>query len=450
MNLSNWEKWAERPSTVNRNELFAPHLWEDGGIDFLAIPRGKNVEYWMTREPKRRYYKKIALKLLDAGLEQHLDMYKTLAKKTIEKSIFNTAQNNAKLAEHYKEFFQAQRKFAFFYDSPWAVEEFLDPVLRQKLITQFGKQRGMELYAKLTLQTELIAFQEMQIELQKLANNYGEEDVEKLVKKWAWMAEYSLQEKLYDGEYFKKQLEILKHSEQGADIKEKIGQNSQVFQEALALLDEETAKLAKLINTYITLRTHRIDVLKQALANMRPFYEELAKRIGKRFTYNHVINLTIEETLNFLEHETIPKFEEVHKRTEGKVAYYCRGGKAEFIPVHLITKPEHKTSVAKTAGTTANTGIVTAQAVIVNSKSDLLKVRTGCVLVARTTYPEYTQLMRKAVAIVTDEGGITSHAAIVSRELGVPCVVGTKNATRIFSDNELITVDAERGIVEKA
>ncbi|MBI4406799.1 hypothetical protein HY571_02705, partial [Candidatus Micrarchaeota archaeon] len=284
LNLSEWEKWAERPSTVNRNELFAPHLWEDGKIDFLAIPKGKNVEYWMTREPKRIYYSKIAQKLLDTDLEQHIELYKTLARKAIEKSIFSTTQNNTELAQHYRAFFQAQRQFAFFYDLPWAVEEFLDPILRQKLITQFGEQKGTELYAKLTLQTELIAFQEMQIELQKLANNYSKEDIKKLVKKWAWMGEYSLQENLFDEEYFKKQLELLKHGAQNAEVKKKIEQNKQAFQEALTHLDEKTSKLAKLINTYITLRTHRVDVLKQALANMRTFYKELANRIGKEFT----------------------------------------------------------------------------------------------------------------------------------------------------------------------
>ena len=57
--------------------------------------------------------------------------------------------------------------------------------------------------------------------------------------------------------------------------------------------------------------------------------------------------------------------------------------------------------------------------------------------------------MKKAAAIVTDEGGITSHAAIVSRELGIPCVIGTKFATKVFKDGDLIEVDADKGIVRK-
>jgi len=55
--------------------------------------------------------------------------------------------------------------------------------------------------------------------------------------------------------------------------------------------------------------------------------------------------------------------------------------------------------------------------------------------------------MKKAAAIVTDEGSLTCHAAIVSRELGIPCVVGTKTATQVLKDGDLVELDADRGIV---
>ena len=65
------------------------------------------------------------------------------------------------------------------------------------------------------------------------------------------------------------------------------------------------------------------------------------------------------------------------------------------------------------------------------------------------TSPEYIFVMRKAVAIITDAGGLTCHAAIVSRELGIPCIVGTKIATKIFKTGDLIEVDANTGIIKK-
>ena len=56
--------------------------------------------------------------------------------------------------------------------------------------------------------------------------------------------------------------------------------------------------------------------------------------------------------------------------------------------------------------------------------------------------------MRKAAAIITDEGGITSHAAIVSREYGIPCIVGTENATKVLKDGDRVEVDAIKGLVK--
>jgi len=73
----------------------------------------------------------------------------------------------------------------------------------------------------------------------------------------------------------------------------------------------------------------------------------------------------------------------------------------------------------------------------------------GEILIAPMTSPEYVFLMKKSLAVITDTGGLTSHAAIVSRELNIPCLVGTKVATKIFKDGDLVEVDAAKGIVRK-
>ncbi|MFH1053702.1 MAG: PEP-utilizing enzyme [Candidatus Woesearchaeota archaeon] len=73
----------------------------------------------------------------------------------------------------------------------------------------------------------------------------------------------------------------------------------------------------------------------------------------------------------------------------------------------------------------------------------------GEILVASMTRPEYVPLMKKAKAIITDEGGITSHAAIVSRELGIPCIIGTRIATKVLKDGDIIVINIEKGTVRK-
>lgn len=98
-------------------------------------------------------------------------------------------------------------------------------------------------------------------------------------------------------------------------------------------------------------------------------------------------------------------------------------------------------------GQGASPGIATGAVVIVHSVKDLSKVKDGNIMVAKMTNPDMVPAMRKAAAIITDEGGMTCHAAIVSRELGTPAAVGTKKATQILKDGQIVTIDGEKGLV---
>jgi len=98
-------------------------------------------------------------------------------------------------------------------------------------------------------------------------------------------------------------------------------------------------------------------------------------------------------------------------------------------------------------GQGASPGIASGSVVIVNTIEDLAIVREGDILVAKMTNPDMVPAMRKVAAIVTDEGGMTCHAAIVSRELGTPAAVGTKRATEILKAGQIVTVDGEKGMV---
>lgn len=99
-------------------------------------------------------------------------------------------------------------------------------------------------------------------------------------------------------------------------------------------------------------------------------------------------------------------------------------------------------------GEVANKGLVNGTVRIVSSTKDISKVKEGDILVAAMTMPKYLPAMKKAIAFVTDEGGLTSHAAIVSREMNKPCIVGTKVATKILKDGMEVEVDANQGIVK--
>ena len=119
-------------------------------------------------------------------------------------------------------------------------------------------------------------------------------------------------------------------------------------------------------------------------------------------------------------------------------------------PITTIRKKEPKEKVATTAileGLGASPGIAYGEAKLIVDASELGKVKEGDILVAVMTTPDMVPAMKRAGAIVTDEGGLTCHAAIVSRELGCPAVVGTRKATEILTDGMKITVDGEKGLV---
>jgi pyruvate,water dikinase len=98
-------------------------------------------------------------------------------------------------------------------------------------------------------------------------------------------------------------------------------------------------------------------------------------------------------------------------------------------------------------GLGASPGIGSGVVKVIGSEKEISKVLEGDILVTTMTTPDMVPAMKRAAAIVTDEGGMTCHAAIVSRELGVPAVVGTKEATKILKDGMKVTVDGEKGLV---
>ena len=129
--------------------------------------------------------------------------------------------------------------------------------------------------------------------------------------------------------------------------------------------------------------------------------------------------------------------------------YYIALGKEVAELKKLMPTKSGQGAVQDLRGLSASTGRVIGKVKIINSAREISKVKPGDILVAVMTRPDYIAGMKKAAAIVTNEGGITCHAAIVSRELGIPCIIGTKIATQVFKDGDLVEVNANHGWVRK-
>lgn len=123
--------------------------------------------------------------------------------------------------------------------------------------------------------------------------------------------------------------------------------------------------------------------------------------------------------------------------------------KTEKEEKEVASEPTSDISKAKVLlkGAAASIGMAAGNAVVIHSPSEIDKIKEGDVLVTEMTTPDYVPAMKRAVGIVTDKGGRTCHAAIVSRELGIPCVVGTDTATKVLKASGTITVDGKNGIV---
>ena len=98
-------------------------------------------------------------------------------------------------------------------------------------------------------------------------------------------------------------------------------------------------------------------------------------------------------------------------------------------------------------GSVAYSGKKTGKVCQIYTKEDFKKFEKGDILVTTMTTPKFTPILKLAGAIVTDEGGITCHAAIIARELKIPCIIGCKNATEILKNDMIVEVSANEGII---
>jgi len=128
--------------------------------------------------------------------------------------------------------------------------------------------------------------------------------------------------------------------------------------------------------------------------------------------------------------------------------YYIVGGKEADKYFKYLPKETNK-NITEIKGVVASPGYARGRVRIIRKTHEMTQFRTGEILVTNQTTPDFVPIIKKAAAIVTEQGGITSHAAIVSREMKKPCIIGTKVATSVLLNGEIVEIDAHNGIVRK-
>jgi len=184
-----------------------------------------------------------------------------------------------------------------------------------------------------------------------------------------------------------------------------------------------------------------------------PFYKVLAKNF--KISYKDWVYLTSNEIIEILRGGKLP-IKEVERRKKGfvfltknNVSKIYTGKRSEEIhkKLELISKNiDPKTK--ELMGQSAMSGKTTGKVCVILEGKDSYKLKSGDILVCSMTSPDYISAMKKSAGIITDEGGLLSHAAIISRELSKPCIIGTKIATKVLKDGDLVEVDANKGVVK--
>ena len=202
------------------------------------------------------------------------------------------------------------------------------------------------------------------------------------------------------------------------------------------------------------------DLRKGYIWQMQYFWDKFLREIARRtdWKFSELQWCYGFELLSIVKNKNKINKNKINQRKKYYAFYIERGNLKDFAQVQFVKNLNSAylkvitKKINELKGLTVSKGknkIIKGQVKIINNPfQEKEKMKKGNILVTAMTSPEFIIVMKKAKAIITDHGGMTSHAAIVSRELGVPCIVGTKIATKVLKDGDLVEVNANKEIVK--
>jgi len=285
----------------------------------------------------------------------------------------------------------------------------------------------------------------------------------RLAKRFGYLMVFHHREPKTNKEYFNELNTLIKKTTK-TQLKKIIDKSLEEHKKFLQKQTKFFEKIKKDINLY-----NQVLILQQA-ATVRTKNDELVSLLSDRL--NEIMNTLLskvglnkhdwhfllpEEIFAILDNKKVP-WKKIEQRKKWYVAittnnnedYRIEGKRAKKMVNKINLSSIKKKVLFKKGetikGQTAFPGKIKGK-VRVFKKSFHKFFKDKEILVTKMTTVDYLPYMRRAAAIITDEGGVTSHAAIVSRELNIPCVIGTKIATKVLKDGDLVEVDADKGII---
>ncbi len=438
-------------------------------LNTLVFNDGKKTEYYVDEVEHSRYIAGLYRLLED---KHFLKVFHKDAQRSLERilrevrrklSVNLSALSNEELLTIYQHFILP--RVEQFYIRMWTVFNIAEPltvVVLKKLqeITK-SKEKAEDYLLILSKANETNDILQERIDLLNLSLLFSKngkidlKEIEKHTEKYQHIPLFDFDHEPYRKEHFLQELnEINNPQKELENIQEQLRRNREERKNAVKnlKLDENAQLLIRFLKENVFLRDYR-DMIRQKLnLQLRHFYEDAGRRFG--LSISQTALLTNEEIIHFLQHDKLFP-QELVKEREKSFLLIQRGdnveiysGKKAFEKAQKVLPQDKKVDDFTIKGIIGSPGKGCGIVALVYTNKDLSKVKEGMVLVAAMTRQDFVPVMRKAAAIVTDEGGVTCHAAIISRELKKPCIVNTKNATKILNDGDYVEVNAMKGFVK--
>ncbi len=342
---------------------------------------------------------------------------------------------------------------------------FWDHGLIPELANWGGEQELKEKLGELNLGTTTFITALEKLSAPEKLSFYQEEELDLLQEplaehtlKYFWITNSYFETTVLDTSYFQQRLLEIKDRKQKIEHIKNFPQN--VKQEKQNIINQlhlspEIQHIAERLSYCIWWQDARKKEIFIAGHYITTFLKEITRRY--KITFKDLEVYWAKEIEQLLLGKPLSQ-KEIHLRQEQLMGYYNQehclviSDPAEFknfVTPFLEKKIDNNLKELKGTVASIGKGTVQGKVKILLTAKEWPKMNQGDILVAPMTSPEFIVAMRKAAAIITDEGGLTSHAAIVSRELGIPCIVGTSIATKLLKDNDVVEVDAKRGIIRR-
>lgn len=409
-------------------------------ISWIKLVEGLNKKYTANAKKLEEYEKKF---LYDG--KTYLDTAKRISK------IDLTKLSDKKLLSIFLDHQDKRYKYSCFAWTAFILNNYVaDRAINilEPYIKKYGKETEEEKIKDALLRPEkLAAVLQLQYEVEKESGELTHKQLDNLYERFKWLSCLDIHNKPWTKQEFNQHIKSFNGLSR---------RKQEPFQKIIKKLKLSAKDLEylKMVKRFVYIKDARDDFRRESIFYANNLWKELARRMD--ISSEEASFLQDSEVISFLKGKGGVSKQILSERKKGFIIYMdinkkliCLQGdqiNKALAFFHLLSQEE---KVQKILGRVASKGMAQGKAAIVRGVNDLNKVKKGSILIAVTTHPDYVSAMRRSLAIVTDEGGITSHAAIISREFGIPCIVGTKVATKVLKDGDLVEVDANNGVIKK-